>query len=184
MVSGIYKLNFNGTDKVYIGQSKDIYYRYNYHITSFKRNGAAKKLQQAYKDFGTPNLEILEEMPISYSEEFILEREIEYIIKYNSVDFGFNSNRASCKILPATYQSTLVGECNGHAAYSNEIYIQILKQLTNFKKNYKQIAQLLNVSEAVVISIGKGIQHKWLAKEFPREYVIVDKIFKRKLRYI
>lgn len=183
MVAGIYKLNFNNTTKVYIGQSKDIEYRYNYHKTSLKRGGASKKLQQAYKDFGIPSLEILEEMPDKYSETFILEREINYIFKYDAVTNGFNSYRASGEVQSSLYESTTVGELNGNAAHSNEVYIQILKQLINYKKSYKQIAQLLNVSEAIVISIGKGIQHKWLAKELPKEYSIVEKIFKRNLRY-
>lgn len=37
MTTGIYCLRFKGTDKVYVGQSNNIIYRFNQHIRSLKK---------------------------------------------------------------------------------------------------------------------------------------------------
>ena len=65
MTCGIYKLNFNNTEKVYIGQSIDIESRFSKHKSALSRGVAAPKLQAAHTLYGIPNLEILTECAIS-----------------------------------------------------------------------------------------------------------------------
>jgi predicted GIY-YIG superfamily endonuclease len=61
MTSGIYKLKFEGTSKVYIGQSVNIEKRFKEHIRSLKNRTSAKKLLSGFDTFGHPSIVILEE---------------------------------------------------------------------------------------------------------------------------
>jgi len=88
MTIGIYKLNFKGTDKVYIGQSKNIESRFNSHISALRAGYSTKKLLEAYNSFGTPTIEILCECRIEELNDF----ENETIEIYNAVDNGFNAS--------------------------------------------------------------------------------------------
>ena len=56
MSKGIYLLRFKGTDKVYIGQSLNIEYRYRDHLNPANRS---QKLSEAFILYGNPTLEIL-----------------------------------------------------------------------------------------------------------------------------
>lgn len=90
MTQGIYKLTNNINDKVYVGQSRDIYMRFDSHMNMlWNKNHHSYKLQKFYND--NPGVEmdyeILEEVE---HEKYLLAREKHYIDLYNSCGDGYN----------------------------------------------------------------------------------------------
>jgi len=163
MTIGIYKLNFSGTNKCYIGQSKiNIEKRFTNHIRALKNNCSSCKLQEAYNLYGLPTLEILLESDAEDLDD--LEREA--IIVYNSINNGFN-NMSGGSTGHGQY-----GETAPNSLYDNTIYCNILKMLS-LNIPVKEIAKELDVSYSVVRSINKCENHKWLEKVMPEEYAIV-----------
>jgi group I intron endonuclease len=88
MTSGIYKLKFEGTSKVYIGQSVNIEKRFKEHIRSLKNRTSAKKLLSGFDTFGHPSIVILEECK---DKDLMSLLENSYIQTYESFVSGFNS---------------------------------------------------------------------------------------------
>lgn len=166
MTTGIYKLVFKGTNKVYIGKSIHLETRLNSHIQHFKSGTAAKKLSEAFISYGVPELVVLlecDEVDLSESENTAIEI-------YNSVIDGFNTLSNSDEI-PTPDNS---GELNGLSKCSNEIIEQIFFEL--IKENngsLHSIANKLNVSYSIVSSISSCRNHKWLLKKYPDQYSIL-----------
>lgn len=173
MTIGIYKLNFKNTDKVYIGQSNNIEYRYAGHLRSFKDNEASIKMQEAYNIYGIPEYEILIECTLEEIDKY----ENEAIDIFNSVNNGFNSFSSSIR-----YDSTQYGSNNVRAIYSEELIIKVFNMLvadTNIL--YKDIAEITGVSYGTINMIAHGGNHKWLSKIFPDKYkILLSKIGTRK----
>lgn len=91
-LDGIYIIKNKINSKVYIGECKNFYKRYGRHLSQLKSNKHFNiKLQNFVNKYGIDSLEfdILEELPNSNSSERI-DKEIEYIVKYNSINNGFN----------------------------------------------------------------------------------------------
>lgn len=65
MTSGIYKLNFND-QAYYIGQSQDMESRWKQHADKFLKGKSAKKMQDAYDEYGMPEATILLECHKDY----------------------------------------------------------------------------------------------------------------------
>lgn len=168
MTIGIYKLVFEGTDKVYIGQSINIQKRYKEHLNSFKTGIISKKLLQGFIDFGTPILEIVCICTI----EKLNELEDYYILLYNTVgNNGFNTLNSS-EDIPCLY-----GESNGSSKYSNkqiELVFNILVDTP--EKTAKEIEQLTGVSTSVIYSIANLNNHLWLENKFPQQYKILKNL--------
>ena len=164
MTIGIYKLNFAGTDKCYIGQSESsIERRFTNHKRAMLERFTSKKLQEAYDTYGVPTLEILIE---SLPEE-LDDLEIESICIYDSVNNGFNTT------IGGSAGTGLYGETTSNALYDNTTYCSILKLLA-INISVKDISSELNVSNSVVGSIKKCENHKWLKDILPEEYAIVE----------
>lgn len=163
MTVGIYKLSFRGTDKVYIGQSKNLEARYKQHIYSFHMKVSPKKLQEAYNTYGEPDFEILSEC----NSWELDEQENETIEIWNSANTGFNTMASS------GYSSTLFGESCGNSKYLNEQVIEVFKLLVEHP-NLTQIDihEITGVSKAVINGISCGDTHLWLAKFYPEMYKI------------
>lgn len=87
MTIGIYCLQFEGTDKVYIGQSINIERRIIEHKYYLSKKLAPKKLQEAYDLYGKPSTEVLVECDVQDLNNL----ETEAISIYNSFYNGFNS---------------------------------------------------------------------------------------------
>lgn len=92
IIQGIYKIENTKTHKVYIGQSIDIYRRWEDHKSALERNGHhARKLQNSYnrtKDKSVFEYSIIE---VVENKEDLDDREKYYIDKYNSLYDGYNS---------------------------------------------------------------------------------------------
>lgn len=160
MTCGIYLLRFNGTDKVYVGQALDIEKRYLRHVYTLRTNEGAKKLQEAYKLYGVPKLEILTECEKSELYKY----ESEAIEIFDSVTNGFNT-------VDALQHAALKGEDHGMSKYSNEVIESVFFMLCNYP-HLRQIdvADELDVSLKVVKLVASGVTHKWLQDKYPTEY--------------
>lgn len=161
MTCGIYRLTFKGTDKCYIGQSSNIESRYNVHIHALKHSVSSKKLQQAYKDFGTPELTII----IECNEEDLNANENEAIEIFDAVKNGFNTLERSEDIPRAR------GELNGRAKIPNSLVEVIFKLLISDKDIlYSTVAEHTGVTQNTVRKIASGENHSWLSGKYPEEY--------------
>lgn len=167
MTCGIYKLNFNNTQKVYVGQSIDIENRFSKHKSALSRLVAAPKLQLAYGTYGIPNLEILIECSISELNLY----EKEAIDIFNSVDNGFNT-------LYEAGNPVLYGEKAGQSKYTNEQYINVLRLLicVNPTLSKREIHEITGVSLYTIRHIAALESHVWLKQICPEEYAELQRI--------
>lgn len=169
MSCGIYLLKFTGTDKVYVGQSVNIEYRYKKHIQSLKRGSSNYKLQQAFKEFGTPSLFIL----IEADKKDLNECENEAIQIFNSVHYGFNIAKY------ADIHSE--GEENPYSKYSNEKVYEVFLLLLDLSYRYKAIEEVTGVPISTIRHIANCESHTWLRDKYPEEYKILES-YRGKLR--
>lgn len=161
MTIGIYKLVFNGTDKVYIGQSINIEARFEVHKHNMIYEKASKKLNSAYSSYGLPSLHIEEELP---SIDSLDNKELYYINKYNSIENGFNTVLFNTP--PALY-----GENSAQSIYDKAGYIRALEVLVyNPYDTIASLADKFNISKHVLADINKLNTHTWLAMEEPELY--------------
>lgn len=167
MTIGIYKLIFNGTDKVYIGQSTCIEKRWISHSSSLRLNSSSPKLQHAYNTYGLYGYEILCECDIE--ELDILE--VEAIGIFNSYNNGFNST-------PSATGPCLSGELNPSATETNDTYREILRLLIQKSPSFtkREISEICNTSIYTVRHIAALETHSWLKQDMPIEYSVLEGI--------
>ncbi len=157
----IYKLNFKGTDKVYIGQSSDFVTRIHSHLTLLKNGKSPKKLQEAFNIYGVPIPEILIECSIEELDDL----EEQAIEVYDSVNNGFNT------MYSFGHRSTLKGELAGNAKYSNQQVIEAFSLLVYSDYSHKEITNITGISRGALSDISRGATHVWLKDDFPEDYV-------------
>lgn len=160
MSYGIYKLTFTGTDKVYIGQSKDIEKRFREHLASFRQSTASIKMMQAFNSYGVPLLEIL----CYCTEEDICSLEEKYISLYNSVAYGFNT-MSSSGTSPKVY-----GETCGSSVYTNNQITTVFHLLLDIDNTVEGIAETTGVSISAIAQVSSGVGHRWLLDKYPEDY--------------
>lgn len=167
MTIGIYKINFNNTDKVYIGQSRNLEKRRTTHYSSLASGSSPKKLQNAYNTFGIHSIETLVECSI----EELDKTEEEAIEIFNSIANGFNS-------LPSNSPPILPGESNHNSTEANDTYRNILKLLIQSSPTYtkREISEILDVSLYTVRHIAALESHIWLKEDMPEEYAALEDI--------
>lgn len=160
LITGIYKLIFVGTNKVYIGQSVDITGRFSRHIRDMTKGKATNKLQSAYNLYGKPTLEILSEC----SKEQLNEQENETIEIYDSVENGFNTYDA------ARNYSTNSGIHHYNSKYSESQILDTFFAILNPEVNFKDISNNTGVSIGSINVLSRGASHKYLEELYPEEY--------------
>lgn len=170
MTIGIYRLVFPNTNKCYIGQSVHIEKRFKEHLSSFKNEAATAKLLNAYKTYGTPDLEILVEC--LSTELDIFEDEAIEIFKYN-----FNTYTAANQ---APYGK---GTESGNSKYSRAQLLQAFELLTT-SKSLVEISELTGVKKSTLYKISIGLSHAWLQEEFPEMYtkILVENVSRKALQ--
>lgn len=157
MTCGIYKLDFKGTDKVYIGQSVNIEKRYRQHVNILVTTKATAKLQDAYKVHGTPNYSILLECSI----EELDDNEEEAISIFNSVDNGFNT------YYYANEAPTYSGYGYGNSKYSKEQIIRSIDLLLTTSLTNIEVSEITEVASSSVSLLSRVESHPWVWQEFP-----------------
>ena len=167
-ICGIYKLEFTGTDRVYIGLSKDITSRYATHIRSMKDSTCSKKLLHAYQTYGMPTLSILEEVPIDNLEV----KEVEYIEKYNSIENGFNTLLGSP--VYAVDRGFIYGDYDKSEYEVMFLAIYEARLKYGYSVLLKDIASKLEVSENIITQIACCRRHQWLKNVYPEEYRFLE----------
>lgn len=160
MTMGIYLLKFKGTNKVYVGQSLRIEERFTKHKLRIKTNISNYKLQDAYRLYGMPYLEIID---ITKEEEDLDSLENANIELYDSVNNGFNINSKA-----GGGGVGLQGENHSRSLYTNNQIISVFKYLITEISSFKHIELLTKVSIHTIRDISKGKAHKWL-KEYDEE---------------
>lgn len=158
MTIGIYKLNFKNTDKVYIGQSKNIENRYTAHLRLLKLGCSSKKLLNAYKEYGVPSLKVLIECDV----DTLTENETMAIEIFDSIKNGFNTINSQISLY-------INGENSSNAYHDNETYISAFLMLARGESR-EIISRELDISLGILKSISTGKNHKWLKSLYPDEY--------------
>lgn len=150
------------TDKVYIGQSTDIYSRIRRHNSDMKLGVHSKKMQEAYASFGDFEWEIICEC----SEGELDSKETYYISLFDSCNNGLNTYEDSQSV-PILY-----GLANGNARKEDIPTYKTVLELTISNPHYSRhkIAELAGTKEYTVNSIWYGKSACWLAELFPVEY--------------
>ena len=88
-ITGIYMIKCKINNKVYIGQSKNIKKRFNYHRSALNRNNHDNDLlQNDWNKYGQDYFEF--NIIVECEEHKLNELEREYINEYKSCDFGYN----------------------------------------------------------------------------------------------
>ena len=160
MTTGIYKLVFTGTNKVYIGQSTRLNERLKEHIYLLKNMKHYNfKLQEAYILYSTPSFMVLCKCTL----EELNKLEDKYIEEFNSVDNGLNIARKSV--------GTSYGKNNPNSKFSEESIIQVFDLLVDSpEKTAKEISNITGVSLNIVSRISQSVNHLWLEERFPEKY--------------
>lgn len=159
MTCGIYILKFNGTDKVYVGQSENIEYRFKKHLQKLRNNSHNNKMQEAYAKYGEPYLEIILD---DLTKDQLNDAEFEAFTLYNAIDNGFNIARE-----PNIHEN---GDKNPASRYSNEIIEQVFFQLLDINNRYVDIELNTGVSISTIRHISNSEAHLWLKSKYPIEY--------------
>lgn len=164
MKIGVYLLKFEGTDKVYVGQSIDIDRRYTVHLRKLRQGTGNSKMQKAYLEFGKPLLEIL----CLCDRSLLNTKEKEYFDKYDSVNNGLN--------IASEPSIHLEGPENGASKYTEEQILQVFNLLLNVTNLYKDIESITGVSLSTVRHISNGESHTWLSVEYPDKYRLLESL--------
>ena len=142
---GIYKITNLINNKVYIGQSKNIEYRWKQHKNhpfNINNKDYDKRLYQAIRKYGLENFsfEILEECQI----QELNNKEIYWIKYYDSanIDKGYNM--------------TLGGQNSTPIKLTYEQVDKIINLLKNSQISQQEIANQFNISQSVVSEINNG----------------------------
>lgn len=163
MNSGIYKLSFQNSDKVYIGQSVDIDRRFSEHIRALKVGKHTDKLLSAYKLYGQPTLEVL---CICNKDSLNIYENI-FIKYYNSYKHGLNSVEFA-ESLP---QPDNKGVRHGLSKYTEEQIVQVLQLLIEQPFIlYPKISEITGVGYQTIANIASLSEHTWLKDELPEDY--------------
>lgn len=162
MTTGIYRLVFKGTNKVYVGQAKNIEKRYTEHLYTFKHKLASKKLQQAYHQYGEPTYDILCEC----TEEELTENENLAIDVCNAYRDGFNTLRVE-----GGSTRGLTGLQHPGSKYSKILILRVFSLLYTTTIPYSHIALKLGLSNQYLVNnIASGLHHLWLKTEYPIQF--------------
>lgn len=159
MTCGIYLLEFNGTDKVYVGLSNNIERRYVDHIKALKDGKHSTKLIYAYTQYGIPKLNII----LECEEHELSKAEQEAISIFDSINNGFNS------ISSGALGCNLYGDTNPNSKYTNEQIEQVFTYILN-GITLKEIEYKTGVSLGVIGSISNCTSHTWLENKYPEQY--------------
>jgi len=139
---GIYKItNIADNNKVIIGQSTNIYYRwYNYREKLRKGTYKNRYLQPAWKEFGEPNFKF--EIEVECSKEKLNEEEKRLIKEYNSTDrrFGYNIEPGGHRCSMSEETKRKLSELNSgckHPNYGKHLSEETRRKISESNKGKK-----------------------------------------------
>jgi len=165
MTIGIYALSFEGTDKVYIGQSVNIERRYTAHLNSLSTATANYKMMLAYQNHGKPKLNIL----VECRSEDLMENETWLIHEFDAVNNGLN--------ILEIVTNVNSGYSSFSSKYSREDILDIVDLLCE-GNSVRGTAKILGIPPSVVCNIQTGSQHVWVKEEFPEKHLKIRSFVK------
>ena len=141
MTCGIYKIENKLNGKVYIGQSNNIERRWNEHKNNYLKINS--KLYKVIQNFGIENFEltIIEEC----SEENLDEKELYYIIKYDSIKNGYN----------IVYGAPYIR--NSFRKITEEEYDSLIQDLVDNIISISELSIKYNIGKPYIYKINNGI---------------------------
>lgn len=150
MEKWIYKITNSINNKVYIGQSNNPIRRYKEHITEAAKTDTVG-LYAAMRKYGINNfkIEIIEGPVNNYNE-----REIYWIKQYDSFNNGYNLT------MGGENPPILTGENSSLTTFSDEIILEIQKDLIFSTLSYDEISNKYSISIGYLTRINKGICRK------------------------
>lgn len=158
MQTGIYKLTFTGTPKVYVGQALHIPARYTRHRNYLSKGTHSIKMNKAFKERGMPSLEVI----LECKAEELNDTENFFISEYDAVDNGFNTARC------AAGGSSLSGEDHPLSKYPNSTILESIEFIVEHPElTLQEISKHTGVSNSVISHIFKGDRHTWVNTEYP-----------------
>lgn len=163
MTCGIYLLNFTGTHKVYVGQSKNVEMRYLQHVNNLKNNNANKKLQEAFNTYGCPQYTVIAECTSTELDDL----EDAAINVWDSVNNGYNIYTTSNEA------PTNTGFGSGNTKYSKQQIIEVFNLLVTTDLAFENLQHLTQVAKATISTIATLRSHVWLQEEFPEAYAVL-----------
>lgn len=174
MTTGIYKINFNGTDKVYIGQSLNIETRMVGHLCALRKQKITAKLQDAYNTYGIKDYEVILECNASELDT----AESEAIEIFDSYNNGFNT-------LPSASVPCNYGTDNINSQHSVEEYARVLRLLVQVNPTLtkREIQEITGVSIYIIRHIASLESHCWLKELYPEDYAKLEALKGNKYYY-
>ena len=154
---GIYLLTWSGTDKVYIGQSVDIYKRYKQHVYQITTSKSNYKMLDISKTNGMPVLNVLVECGIEELDAL----EMYYIKEFDSIANGVNIAKGGVNA---------IGINNFASKYSANTILKIFSMLYRTNNTHFSIAKRLGINTSIVAAISIGERHAWLQEKYPEKY--------------
>ena len=174
MTTGIYKINFNGTDKVYIGQSLNIEGRLRTHLCTLRKQKITTKLQDAYNTYGIKDYDIILECRADELDE----AESEAINIFDSYRNGFNT-------LPSASVPCNYGIDNINSQHTIKEYALVLELLvqTNPTLTKREIQEVTGISIYIIRHIASLESHCWLKDLYPENYAKLEELKNNKYYY-
>lgn len=170
MNSGIYSLKWADQNLIYVGLSQDISRRFRHHTSMFENNKHTNyKLQNAYNQYGMPELEILELCSI----ELLATREVYWCNKLDAL-----GNNGLCLVEPGIVGH---GTNSNYSKYSKFQILRVFSLLYKGKHSQVEIEQLTKVKQQTVKDITNGISHLWLKEKYKEKYEQMLKIDRKHL---
>jgi len=153
-IPGIYILYYETDDyQYYIGKSINIRTRYKRHCRDLARGKHRNLgLKTSFSKYSAePSIAVLEAVR---DLDSLCDREIYWIKMFDSFNNGMNETIGG--------DGSGFGENSPVALYTEETYVNILKELGNVNNSIYSIAKKYNVSENVVNNISSGNSHTYL----------------------
>lgn len=168
---GIYLLRFSGTERVYVGQSVDIEYRYKKHLQNLRNGKHNYKMLKAYAQYREPSLEII--LAELLQEDLAINEKLAFEI-FDCVNNGLNVASE-----PTIFES---GDKNPASKYSNDVIEQVFNMLLDSNVTFGEIEINTGVSVSTIRHIANLESHSWLKEKYPKEYLILETIKNSKVR--
>jgi hypothetical protein len=158
---GIYKLAFEGTNKVYIGKSNNIGQRVRNHKYLVSYGKSSNKLNRAFNLYGYLSLHIVETCALADLNN----RELAQIHVHDAIANGFNSID---DVVPPVW-----GENGPSAKHTNAEYIDAAYLLAVENKMCSEVSDILGMTRDIVKTISTLKNHSWLEQAVPEIYALL-----------